>query len=208
MNTQPTADILSSNIKLVIFDLDGTLYSKKGMVRRMLCSAPRDWRLMLAERKTRKQLRGQWMQNEAAFYQTYFQTMSKFCSKTPKELREWYFERYMPLMVQVIRTNYKPMDWIANFIEECNTRTIKLVVLSDYGHVAEKLDALNLDKTLFDWSVSAPELGGLKPASQLLITVTEKMGVDSSQCLVVGDRNDTDGQLAEATGAQFFLVQQ
>lgn len=204
---QPTVDILSPNTKLVIFDLDGTLYKKKGMVRRMLCSAPLEWRLMFAERKTRKQLRGQWMQNEAAFYQNYFQTMSKFCSKTPEKLKQWYFERYMPLMVQVIRTHYKPVKWLGQFIEACHIRRIKTVILSDYGHVSEKLDALHLDSNLFDWIISAPELGGLKPASQLLDQVANKMQVNVNQCLIIGDRNDTDGQLAQIKGVHFFLVQ-
>ena len=176
------------------------------MVRKMLCSAPREWKLMLAERKTRKQLRGQWMRNEAAFYQTYFQTMSTFCSKTPEELRQWYFKRYMPLMIQVIRTNYKAVEWISRFIEVCRTQNIKLVVLSDYGHVAEKLNALNLDTELFDWVISAPELGGLKPAPQIFKKVIEQMGINADHCLIIGDRNDTDGELAQIGGANFFLV--
>ena len=177
------------------------------MVRRMLCSAPREWKLMLAERKTRKHLRGQWMQNEAAFYQTYFQTMSLFCSKTPEELRVWYFERYMPLMIQVIRRNYKAVEWISQFMEACRIQNIKMVVLSDYGHVAEKLNALNLDTNLFDWIISAPELGGLKPAPQLLEKVRKQMDIDADQCLIIGDRNDTDGELAKIGGTKFFLVQ-
>ena len=57
----------TANCQLIVFDLDGTLYAKSRMVWRMLCSAPREWRLMLAERKTRKQLRGQWLGDENTF---------------------------------------------------------------------------------------------------------------------------------------------
>ena len=78
--------------------------------------------------------------------------------------------------------------------------------MSDYGHVAEKLEALGIDKKLFDWVISAPELGGLKPAPQLLLQILEKVKVTPKQCLVIGDREDTDGQLAQSVGAMFQLV--
>ena len=66
-------DILSkTTIGLVVFDLDGTLYEKKGLARRMFFSALKDWKLMLAERKTRKLLRGEWYENEDRFYEIYF----------------------------------------------------------------------------------------------------------------------------------------
>ena len=197
---------LPKNIKLVVFDLDGTLYQKKGLARRMFFAVPKEWRLMLAERKTRKSLRGQWLQSEDAFYQQYFQTMSQYCNATPEELRTWYFDQYMPLMVQQICKYYKPVGWLADFINICKENAVQLVVLSDYGHVSEKLDALGIDKNLFDLVISAPELGGLKPAPQILMQVLDQKDVAPNQCLVVGDREDTDGQLTQSVGALFQLV--
>ena len=61
---QITPNILTPQTRLVIFDLDGTLYAKPHMVWHMLFSAPNEWRLMWAERKTRKQLRGKWLGDE------------------------------------------------------------------------------------------------------------------------------------------------
>ena len=83
---------------------------------------------------------------------------------------------------------------------------VRVVVLSDYDMVEEKLEALGLSGSMFDWVAAAPALGGLKPAHQLMTVVAERMGVRPSQCLVLGDREDTDGALARATGAQFYLV--
>ena len=203
---QITPSILTPQTRLVIFDLDGTLYAKPHMVWHMLFSAPNEWRLMWAERKTRKQLRGKWLGDENKFYQTYFQTMATYCSLSTDKLRTWYFEKYMPLMVNVIRKYYKTAEWMLPLILECKKRGIRLVILSDYGHTHEKLEALGLEKDLFDWVVSAPELGGLKPAPQLISKVTESMGVTNSQCLVIGDREDTDGLLAKSAGVAFCLV--
>lgn len=202
----PSKNLLYSQIRLVVFDLDGTLYKKRGMVGKMVCAAPFDWRCMLAERKTRKQLRGQYLQDMETFYRIYFQTMASYCKMAPEMLRQWYEDKYMPLMVSIIHRNYKLVEWFAAFVDDCRGRGIKLVVLSDYGHTHEKLEALGVDATLFDWVVSAPELGGLKPAPELLIKVAERMGVGTAECLVVGDREDTDVQLAKSVGAHYFLV--
>lgn len=203
---QITPSILTPQTRLVIFDLDGTLYAKPHMVWHMLSSAPNEWRLMWAERKTRKQLRGKWLGDENKFYQTYFQTMATYCSLSTDQLQTWYFEKYMPLMVNVIRKYYKTAEWILPLILECKKRGIRLVILSDYGHTHEKLEALGIENDLFDWVVSAPELGGLKPAPQLISKVTESMGVTNSQCLIIGDRVDTDGLLAKSAGVAFCLV--
>ena len=203
---QVESNILTPQIRVVVLDLDGTLYAKSRMVWRMLSAAPKDWRRMLAERKTRKKMRGKWLQNEEMFYQTYFHTMATYCKDTPENLRLWYVNRYMPMMVSVIRKYYKPVDWLNNFASLCKTKGVKMVVLSDYGHTHEKLEALGIDEAIFDWVVSAPELGGLKPAPQLLYKVAEYMEVTPKQCLVIGDRNDTDGALAQAVGASFRLI--
>ena len=197
---------LPHDIKLVVFDLDGTLYQKNGLARRMFFNATKDWKRMLAERKTRRNLRGKYLPDENAFYNLFFQTMAGFCDLPPSELKTWYFERYMPLMVTLIRKYHRPALWLFDFINICKENSVQLVVLSDYGHVAEKLHALGIDQTLFDWVISAPELGGLKPAPQLLLQVLEKMKVTPTQCLVIGDREDTDGQMAQSVGALFQLV--
>ncbi len=201
-----SATLLDNNIRLVVFDLDGTLYPKSGMVWRMLLAAPSDWKKMLAERKTRKQMRGMWVGPN--FCASYFDLMAKFCKSTQEDIEKWYLEKYMPTMVEVIRRHYKAASWVKPFIEQCSEKKIKMVVLSDYGHTHEKLAALGIDENLFNWVISAPELGGLKPARQLMEIVVEKMGVSYKECLVVGDRLDTDGAMAQALGATFYLIKQ
>lgn len=204
---QITHQILTPETRLVVFDLDGTLYTKTRMTWHMLANAPiTDWRKMLAERKTRKLLRGQWLQNEESFYQIYFQNMANICKSTTTEICTWYNNLYMPLMVGVIRKHYKPTTWLLPFVEHCKKLGIRIVVLSDYGHVHEKLEALGIDEKIFDLVISAPELGGLKPAPQLMTQLLERMNVEPSQCIIIGDRDDTDGQLARNSGTRFCLV--
>ena len=200
--------ILKPETKVVVFDLDGTLYNKKGMTRRMMFGAFFEWRMMLRERNTRKQLRGIWMGNKESFYHRYFETMASGRLYSADYARWWYNTRYMPLMVKVLKKYYKPADWVIPFVSQCKQLGIRLVVLSDYGHTKEKLQALGMECALFDWVISAPELGGLKPASQLMACVAAKMGVPPNQCLIIGDREDTDGELARSVNAPFHLVEQ
>ena len=191
---------------LVVLDLDGTLYDKRCLSLRMLLHAPCDFRRMLIERQTRASMKGMYMGSEQAFCEAFFQRMADTLHCSQKSIQQWYEQRYMPLMVNLIG-RYQPVGkWVLPYIEQCKAKGIKTVVLSDYGHAKEKLQALGLCPTLFDWVVSAPELGGLKPAPELLLRLAELMGVAAGQCLVIGDRDDTDGELARKTGAKFHKV--
>ena len=72
-----------SNAKLVIFDLDGTLYDKRHLSFRMVCHALGDIRKMQAERKTRAGMKGMWLEDEQTFYHTYFQQLAKQLHSAP-----------------------------------------------------------------------------------------------------------------------------
>lgn len=195
-----------STVDLVVLDLDGTLYDKRHLSLRMVMHALCDIRKMQAERHTRANMKGTYLGNKEAFYESYFLHLSQMLKTSADSVQQWYENRYMPLMVNLIGKHYQAGDWVMPFIQQCRSRGIKLVVLSDYDHAEDKLQALGLSPTLFDWVVSAPALGGLKPAPQLLHQVAQQMGVPVEKCLVIGDREDTDGAMARATGAQFQLI--
>lgn len=191
--------------KLVVFDLDGTLYDKRGLSLRMVLHAPWDVVKMRAERQTRARMKGLWLGAEN-FDQTYNEQLAHRMGCSLLQAKEWYEQRYMPLMVKLIG-KYQPLgEWVLPFVQDCQQKGIKMVVLSDYGFAKEKLQALGLEPSLFDWVVSAPELGGLKPAPELMYHVAERMGVAVEDCLVIGDREDTDGGMARRSGAQFRKV--
>ena len=195
-----------STVDLVVLDLDGTLYDKRHLSLRMVMHALCDIRKMQAERHTRAKMKGRFLGNEEAFYESYFLHLSQMLNTSADSVQQWYENRYMPLMVNLIGKHHHAGDWVMPLIQQCRNRGIKLVVLSDYDHAEDKLQALGLSPTLFDWGVSAPALGGLKPAPQLLHQVAQQMGVPVEKCLVIGDREDTDGAMARATGAQFQLI--
>lgn len=202
----PTLNDISANTKVIVFDLDGTLYNKQGLSLRMILHAVCDIRKMYIERKTRASMKGLYVGDETTFYNQYFQRMSATTNGNSTTWRAWYENKYMPLMVKMIKQYHPLGSWVMSFIKQCQQKGLKLVVLSDYGYTNEKIQALGLSHNMFDWVVSAPELGGLKPAPELLYKVAEKMDVSPQECLVIGDRDDTDGEMARATHAAFFKV--
>lgn len=210
MKESNTTDIsvsrLRPDVKVVVLDLDGTLYDKHGLARRLVWGDLLELSFIVRERRARKEMRGQWYGNSEMFNKTFFANMVKGSPWTSSFIRWWYHTCYMPMMVRIIRKRYHPRGWVIDFVSACRQMGVGVVVLSDYSHTEEKLQALGLDVQLFDWVVSAPELGGLKPAKELMVAVAEKVGVAPSQCVVIGDREDTDGAMARAVGAEFWLV--
>ena len=233
--TLPPIDRLTPEIRAVVFDLDGTLYDKhclpRYLVLRNLLALP----LLAAERKTRKQLRGQYLGSESAFYDAFFAAMSKGHWFSESMARRWYFGYYMPSMVRVIAKHCRQNYGVGEWLSVCRERQITVAVYSDYGCVEEKLHALGLSGENFAYIVSAPELGGLKPAKECAEQVVAHLQavaqaqlqaeahtplqteahippstyseITPQNCLFIGDRTDTDEASARAICAQFALVQ-
>jgi FMN phosphatase YigB (HAD superfamily) len=83
----------------------------------------------------------------------------------------------------------------------------KTALVSDYP-ARRKLAALKAE-SLFDVVVACGEPGGpmsLKPSPQGYLLAAERLGVHPERCLVIGDRDDADGEAARRAGMQFQLV--
>ena len=183
----------------IIFDLDGTLYSKKRLgICLVILEFFRGRLFMLArERKARNKLRGKEFPSEEAFYEEFF---SEGIS------RDWYFNTYMLDTVMLLNRFFKMRHWVRKTILDLKKRGIKVAILSDYGFVWQKLDAIGFDPAWADFVLDSPKAGGLKPCTAPFKLACEALGVEPSECVFVGDRQDTDGEGAVASGMQFQLV--
>ena len=189
--------------RAVIFDLDGTLYDKSGLARRLIFAELLRGRLRMLkrEREVRKELRGQHFGSEDAFYDVFFA-----CFDRPEMARRWYFEEYMPDMVAILRKHYRIAPWVETMMLELRTNGKKVVVFSDYGFVEEKLRAIGFRLDWADRIFDAPSLGGLKPCRESFETLCHEIGCPPSDCMMVGDRDDTDGAGARAVGMPFVHI--
>lgn len=193
--------------KAIIFDYDGTLYDFRSLARHLLCCSPRDAFRMLAERKARRAMLGSDMGSMACLRSELFRRMSVITGKSADMLGEWYVEKYLPLLLKVLKKYYKARKNADCLLESLRVMGIKTAVLSDYPYIQDRLEAIGLDSNLFDATLSAEEMGALKPSARPFIEAAKVLGVPPNGCLVVGDRSDTDGDGARAAGMDFVRIE-
>lgn len=192
--------------RAVIFDLDGTLYNKSRLPLRLVMSDLPHMAMLGHERKARKELMGHWFGDEQAYYDTLYARVAELSHTSPSRAIHWYEQRYMPNMQRILRRHYQLEPWVEGMLSDLRQRGIKTAVYSDYGCLRERLEALGFDCSWVDVVADAPALGGLKPCRQSTEKLCALLGVSPSETLMVGDRDDTDGESARRCGMRFQQV--
>lgn len=192
--------------KAVIFDLDGTLYNKKGLPLRLIAADVPHMFMLGNERKARKELMGRWLGDEQAYYEALYARVAEMSHSTADKARRWYEDRYMPQMQRILKRHYHVEPWAEGMMADLRQRGIRTAVYSDYGCLRERLEALGFDCSWVDVVADAPALGGLKPCKESALSLCTMLGVDPTDTLMVGDRDDTDGESARRCGMRFQCV--
>lgn len=203
---KPEVSLVNADIRTVVFDMDGTLYDKTGLARRLVARLWWCLPLLAAERLARRNAHYVQFASEEEFFDFFFVTMARGHWWGTRLAARWYHSVYLPTMVRLIRRHHKPRPQAMEIIEECRKRGLKMAIYSDYGSVMDKLDALHIDPKLFDLIVSAPQFGALKPSEPCVRRVLELLEADPKTTLFVGDRDDKDGASARAVGARFYQI--
>lgn len=198
---------ISKDIRTVIFDLDGTLYDKRGLAGRMVRHLWWCLPLLAAERLARKKMHTVQFATEEEFFAHFFQTMSLGHWWGISIAEKWYKHVYLPAMVRQIGRSCPRREEVIRLIEQCRARGLKTAIYSDYGSVTDKLQVLGIDPKQFDLLVSAPELGALKPCQACAEEVLRRLNATPQTTLFVGDRDDKDGEAARRVGARFLLIE-
>ena len=109
----------------------------------------------------------------------------------------------------------RPGKWIRRFVRkalitelrEFKAQGGRTALVSDYP-AERKIDALGV-RDLFDVIVANGEAHGprrLKPDPEGYLHAAELLAVEPARCLVIGDREDADGDAARAANMGFRLV--
>jgi len=189
-----------SNRRAIILDLDGTLYYQMPvrlfMALRLAlqCFSPsglRTIRLISAARKLYEQGLGE-TERVAALAERFHISVEAVRS----EIHIWMVEKPLPF-VRLFRDRRLIAD-----MERARQHGIKLIVLSDYP-ATEKLAVLGFRP---DAAYSAQELNCLKPCPDGLQRVLKNLELTPHDCLLIGDRMDKDGQLAENIDMDYVIL--
>ena len=195
--------------KAVICDLDGTLYDQAGLRKKMSArllahclKGPKAWREVkalavfrrvrekLAEEESRDPRREQYLRAARG---------SGFSPGRVKRLVEdWILQRPLPLLAACRRPG------VARFFGLLKARGLGLAVVSDYP-AEDKLAALGLKAAVTLCSVSGPNR--LKPHPAAFLEAARLLDCAPKECLVIGDRDERDGEAARRAGMAYLILQ-
>ncbi len=196
-------------IKAVIFDVDGTLYSLKKLYDQM------HWELFKYYLRQPHKILDIWILHN--FIQARERNSAVLALDLEKAQYEWAVQSSrMPLA----RVQQVVQQWIfdtpLNYLYDCRhpeiielfvslaDRDMPTAIFSDYPSQA-KLACLGLFPQCVVSSTDK-HINRLKPNPKGLQTVVEKLGMDVRDCLFIGDRDDRDGECARRLGMHYLIL--
>jgi putative hydrolase of the HAD superfamily len=203
-------DITWDTLKLVIFDVDGTLYSQPKLRRKMFMAIIRyyilrPWKykellILYHFRKEREKKAGYHGDNLQEEQYVWCQQKSKSpLIRIKKVVDKWIFSfpnKYLK------KCMYPGVEL---FFEDLERRGILTAIYSDYD-AEKKLENMYLQADLIVSSTDA-HINAFKPLPNGLNYITSKLGIkDKNNCLFLGDRKELDGECAKFAGIPFLFV--
>lgn len=192
-----------------IVDLDGTLYRsrpvKLAMAAELLTAGPMTWRTVSRFRENHEELR----RNSADVSHSAYSLFDLQIEMTARQVRRGLQDVRETIQEWIIE---RPLRWIRRFRRDDLIHAIRqhrnaggiIAVVSDYP-AQRKLQALAVE-SLLGHVVANGEYQPfirLKPAPDGVLAASHLLGVSPHECLVIGDRDDADGQAASAAGMSF-----
>lgn len=200
-------EILTDDIKAVIFDMDGTLYDQRKMHKYMIKALfryywkrPHKWYelvILYVFRKNRYLI-----QNTSDIASLQYDMVAKSLHVSQDRVRQvvamWIEEKPLQFMK---RCMYDVMPLYFKIIHE---QGLKIAVVSDYP-VTKKLQALGLSADVEVCSTDK-DVNALKPSPEGFLYAAKKMNIKKDCCVVIGDRDDKDGEAARLATMRFYHV--
>jgi FMN phosphatase YigB (HAD superfamily) len=195
-----------SQIQGIIFDLDGTLYRTLSFFKlrfwfRLWQQTP----LLKQVAPTQVWLRAGSFADQAALYAAFYSELAKRAHCTAQYAAVWYESRFMPVFISILR-RCPVRPGLVPLLEALNKSGRLLAVLSDYGAVLERLQALQIPVRHFKALLSSMECGALKPCPLPFLKAAERLGLEPNRILYIGNRADIDGMGARAAGMHFIGI--
>ncbi len=190
-------------LRLMIFDVDGTLYRqapvRRAMALRLLSfsignplAGLKTAAFLRHYRRAQEQLRG--TATDRGQLETACQHSGVELRWGADCVRDWIERRPLDLVVRSIYPD------LTSLLSRAAERGIKLAVVSDYPP-QEKLRALGLERFFgCVLSPSDPRMGRLKPDPSGILAVLQELKIEASSAVYIGDRPEVDGEAARRAG--------
>lgn len=201
-------DVIDWNhIRLIVFDVDGTLYRQSpvraAMARELIgdvvsSRSTRTVRVLRAYRKIRERLGNEEQdQFEATLLRQTAAQTGLGTGRVRALVEEWMIKRPLPYLANAM------VPGAAELFAAARARGRTVAVLSDYPAKA-KLGAMGLKA---DHIVSACDksIQRLKPDPRGLMACMDLAGATAAATLMVGDRVDRDGLMAKRAGVPVII---
>ncbi len=193
--------------KAVIFDLDGTLYSLKGSKK--LFMALKLWRsigILRHFNAVRQTVRHELFSDSDHLKLSLFHQLAARAHISKNRAEEWYNEEFWRAFIALLQKKAEPRPGLKEWLIKAKEKQIKLFIVSDYDHIAERLTALGLSAELFDLLLSSEEFGQLKPAPIAFQAALDSFKVAGSNSLIIGDSPALDEAGAKAAHIPFWGI--
>lgn len=207
--------------KAVIFDLDGTLYYQKPFRIKMatylagyVLTHPwciKDMFLIKAYREIREEWEkyscdeiGKNIPDTYNLDQSQYEYVARAKKTTAQKVKKT-IEFFMLDAPLKLLPGFKD-DVLCEIIEELRKKdkNIKIVIYSDYP-VENKLNSLGITADYL-FTSGDEEIGCMKPDPKGLKVILDKLGLDSNDAIMIGDRFEKDGEAAIANKMDFIIV--
>jgi len=196
-------------VRGVILDLDGTLYDQKRLRLRMASELIRHYLfrpwllkevLILFHFRRHREMLAEAGASDVSRQQ--FVATAGRCSCSVEQVesvvQKWLFLRPLPYLASC---RYPFVDILLSWL---SNQQIMVAVLSDYPPEG-KLKALRLgDVPCYSSTDSC--IDRLKPDPAGLLHICQRWNLSPGQCLVIGDRDDRDGEAARRAGMHYIIA--
>jgi putative hydrolase of the HAD superfamily len=189
-------------IKVVCFDIDGTLYPKWVTNRKLFFTLFPSPSLALKYQKFRKEVRQKKSlvlkdQSEQGFRRYQAKSIAKQTKQNPKEIEKRIESQFYHRWEKIF-ANLKGYADVSETLVELKNRGYKLAFLSDFP-IGNKLKALKVDY-LVDYAICSEQSGYLKPHESPFLAICNKMNVTPQEVVYVGDSYFKDIMGAKKVG--------
>jgi putative hydrolase of the HAD superfamily len=183
----------------VTFDVDGTLYDLGRQRLRALPGLVRHLRVVQSWRRQTEALRGQRVPNfHAEVHRRISDELGLSLDRVEAAVQRSLGSAWLGSFHEGT-----PLAGIGEVLDALDAKGTPRAVVSDHPGKT-KLEAMGLGQ---GWAaiVDCSALGALKPLPDGLVAAAAAMSVSPADILHIGDRDDTDGDMARTAGASLLL---